>query len=147
MDKPDSAFLKRKMRNDLEYQFGIKAFAKKIRVPFMVLSSTGDNSEIFSDVNSKSYQNSSIYNITMQNYPINNLIDIFYRFQIGREFVRKEQRYIAIFDKTKIKHNITIDIKDINIRNLEELNRELKKFNLVLSKEERELDMIVITDK
>jgi hypothetical protein len=75
------------------------------------------------------------------------LVDALYKLQVGREHRLKQQKKLAVFDRTGIKDNISVEISGINTWNMQELNKRLREYGLELSLEYGDLDMTVITDK
>lgn len=147
LDRPDSILLHKIMQRDLELYFGIRTFNRKMRLPYLVLRAVSDNSKLKEVDGNGNYTNSTIYNITIRNKPIGDLVSAIYNLQIGKEHRLKQQKRLAVFDQTNITGNVSIEISNINIRDMDELNRSLKEYGLELSLEYGDLDMVVMTDK
>jgi hypothetical protein len=147
LDRPDSTLLYKIMQRDLEFQFGIRASNKKVRLPYLVLRSIPDKRNLIAAASDSSYANSTIYKISISNRPVDDLVDALYKLQVGREHRLKQQKKLAVFDRTGIKDNISVEISGINTWNMQELNKRLREYGLELSLEYGDLDMTVITDK
>lgn len=58
-----------------------------------------------------------------------------------------KQSPVPVLDETGITHKINIELSDISLQNVEQLNRVLKNYGLILEKNERMLDVFVLTEK
>ncbi|WP_130857914.1 TlpA family protein disulfide reductase [Olivibacter jilunii] len=146
-NKRDSSSIRNIMRRDLEYTFGLHTYKKKIKVPYLVLQTVGDTARLSPRSSDSSSYIYTIYNITLKNRPIEDLITGVRRYHVGDEFKLRQQRTLLIKNRTNIKGNIDLDIGNINITDFEKLNQELRKNGLELKKKVGKVSMIVITDK
>lgn len=147
VNRRDSSAIRRTMRRDLKYTFGLHSYEKKIKVPYLVLQTIGNTEILTPKSTDTSHFAYNIYNITLKNRPIEELITGLRRYHVGYEFKLKQQRSILIKNHTNIKGNIDINIKNINITDFDELNRQLRKIGLELKKKIGKIPMIVITDR
>lgn len=148
LPKSDSVLLYKTMQRDLEFTFGVSGVFKKMNVPCLVLRTNGNTDHILSRSTEKRSQSSSLYYLSLQNQPVSNLINIFYKYNIGIDTKLNGQRKLPIIDETGIKGNITFNLSNINnIQELNTLNQALKKVGLELIHCERELELLVISDK
>lgn len=148
LEHPDSVFLHEVMQRDLQHAFGIRVYRRKITLPCLVLQRTGGNiSALKPSRTDTSSLNRSIYNITLKNRPVKDLAEVIYRYHVGKEFTARNQYRIPVLDETGISSPVDLDIRNINITDIKALNGELNRFGLQLKKEDREMDMIVLSDK
>lgn len=147
LDRADSVRLHEVMQRDLEWTFKLRSYRAKKRLPFLALYSTGSTEALRSKSGGAGSASSSIYNITISNRPVGDLTAALYRYDVGQEFKAPGQYRLPVVDKTGISFNIDLDIRDVTVTSLAELNNKLKAYHLELRREERMMDVVVITDK
>lgn len=147
LDRADSVRLHQVMQRDLEETFRLRSYRAKKRLPFLALYSTGNTEALRSKGGSPGSVNSSIYNITIKNRPAGDLAGALYRYEVGKEWRAPGQYRLPVVDKTGISFPIDLDIRDVTITSVADLNEKLKAYHLELRKEEKLMDVVVITDK
>ncbi|MBD1435017.1 TlpA family protein disulfide reductase [Sphingobacterium sp. DN00404] len=146
---------KRKMKNDLEFKFGLQAGLKKIKVPCLVLT-VSDTSRIpyaedglqrklvrkgvtvlnggYEVLDQPSRNRSSSY---LQNYPITQLVYMLNKLADGKT--------PFVIDETGIRKNIDLDIVD-DLSDFGELQKALLLQGIKIEKQEREQVMFVLKE-
>ncbi|MBE7172849.1 MAG: TlpA family protein disulfide reductase [Williamsia sp.] len=139
--KHDSALqtdLYQTMQRDLDNAFPIKASIERKKVKCLVLVRTSTDDKLKSKGGKPEYELTA-YSLHLRNIPLNNFIYYlrYISFQLdSRPFI----------DEVQYSPNADIDINAM-LSDPISLSRELKKYGLDLIEVEREIDMLVLTDK
>jgi len=134
--KPDSAALFAKMREDLHDVYGLKVSKEMRQMPCWVLKVI--NPGLLHTASGKPAEESNQFSLTLTNMPVKTLCEDIYE-NAGSKTVT------AIVDETNYPSNIDITL-NANIKDLDALNKELLKYGLRLSAEERNIQVLVLKD-
>lgn len=128
------------MQKDIEEYFVDYKFCIEERVmDCMVLISTGDN-KIIKSKGGESKMSPSPLLYQVQNVPMEDLI-------ITLQFYHHLASPFIIVDKSGIDFNIDMDIQPKSFKDFEEINKQLKKYNLKFIRKSEKVEVIVFKDR
>lgn len=139
--KKREALLKRKMKDDIQFYFGVKTSFERKKIKCRVLIRKGQADLLNTSGGDRIYSKEIDGGYVFHNQPFSAVLE-FLVIENAQSIVR-----VPLVDETGISHNKYIDIKLRNpITELEQFRNEINKYGLDIIEEERELEVFVIKD-
>lgn len=141
----DSASFMATMQRDISNNFPYTATIEKRKVKCYVLKAHGDVSSLKTSGNEPSY-NASVYYIHLTNSNMSDFLFALSKYSNLTKSGNWRMPAIPVLDETGYKGKIDIDF-NANLKDPEEIKKELKKHHLQLELIDREIDCLVLKDK
>lgn len=133
----NAQLIRKIMRQDLERAFGVKAVIEKRTVNCLVLVRTSDKERLMTEGGKMTRDRPREGGLVLKNAAFN-----FLKSDISRA---ARDKLLPFFDETGFSDNKKIDIAiHCPFNDLEQLNKELKKYDLDIREEQRTLEVLVI---
>ncbi len=134
---PDTVLLFRTMKQDLDSLYGLKASVVKRNMPCLIIKIKEPG--LLHTNGGKQMEENNQFSIKLVNEPLDNLCYDIYQAVWSNNVT-------AVINETAFASNIDVNI-NANLKDLAALNKELAKYGLTASHEERNIDVLLLTDR